>query len=546
MDPHSIKIPKATKIGPEDNQFLVIDFLGKGTFSRCYTLKSCTTSNVFAGKFINKAKVRQFKIMQCVTDEIHIHRSLKHTNIVEFHDFFEDKHNVYIILEHCPNYSLAQMLKRRKYLYIYEAKYFMLQITSAVEYLHKNHIMHRDLKLSNFFIDKNMCIKVGDFGLAACIEYNGHKRFSICGTPNYLSPEVINRKGHALAVDIWALGCILYTILVGQPPFQSSDTKSTCTKILQCEYTLPNHMRTSAKTFITNTLQADPEKRPTISELLTYEFLTSGLIPAKLPTSCLTLAPRKSDIDRQDQHNLSVKDANGSIFTSKKQDRNGHDLYNQLRRLKSLLVDVNEWKVSTIGEIEGEDPSSSPLIWINSWIDYSKLYGFAYRLNDDNVGVLFNDHSCMVMMPAGESIFYINTDGTENFFTTKNIDNTLKKKHSVLIHCRQYMFDSLKSAYDSSDESEPLNSVPILMHWQRFESCILMILSNGILQINFLHDHTKLILCPIMQTVTVINNSNNFRTIQLDALKKHGCSDDLMNRLSIVLFKIKQLLKTNS
>ena len=98
--------------------------------------------------------------------------------------------------------------------------------------MHSNRVIHRDLKLGNLFLTEKMEIKVGDFGLAAKIEFEGERRRTICGTPNYIAPEVLeNKNGHSYEVDIWSFGVILYTMLIGKPPFETSDVKTTYKRI---------------------------------------------------------------------------------------------------------------------------------------------------------------------------------------------------------------------------------------------------------------------------------------------------------------------------
>lgn len=93
---------------------------------------------------------------------------------------------------------------------------------TGVAYLHDNLIIHRDLKLGNVFLDKHMVCKIGDFGLATKLKDKDERKDTVCGTPNYIAPEMLHRQKHSFEVDIWALGCILYTLLVGQPPFETT------------------------------------------------------------------------------------------------------------------------------------------------------------------------------------------------------------------------------------------------------------------------------------------------------------------------------------
>lgn len=102
----------------------------------------------------------------------------------------------------------------------------------ATQDMHKNKVIHRDLKLGNLFLTEDMKIKVGDFGLATQIVFDGEKKRTICGTPNYIAPEVLSsRTGHSFEVDLWSIGIILYTILIGRPPFETSNVKTTYKRI---------------------------------------------------------------------------------------------------------------------------------------------------------------------------------------------------------------------------------------------------------------------------------------------------------------------------
>lgn len=123
------------------------------------------------------------------------------------------------------------MIKRKRKFTENEAKFFVLQVLDALEYLHSHKIIHRDLKLGNLFLGDNMAIKVGDFGLATRLEFAGEKRKTICGTPNYIAPEILESRGHSYEVDIWSLGVIMYTLVCGRPPFESKDVKETYRKI---------------------------------------------------------------------------------------------------------------------------------------------------------------------------------------------------------------------------------------------------------------------------------------------------------------------------
>ncbi len=227
--------------------------------------------------------------------EIKIHRSLHHNNIVGFEHFFEDSKNVYITLELCSNQTLNELIGRRKRLHELETKCYIVQLVSALRYLHSHRIIHRDLKLGNLFLSAKMELKIGDFGLATKLEFDGERKRTICGTPNYIAPEILEAKqGHSYEVDIWSLGVILYTMLIGKPPFETSDVKTTYRRIRMNAYTFPDHVHISeaAKDMISKILTNDPAKRPSLDELLSHDFLNGdGSIPRLLPASTLACPP---------------------------------------------------------------------------------------------------------------------------------------------------------------------------------------------------------------------------------------------------------------
>ena len=157
---------------------------------------------------------------------------------------------------------MNELLRRRKRLHELEVMCYTSQIINALKYLHQHRIIHRDLKLGNLFLNEKMEIKLGDFGLATKLDFDGEKKRTICGTPNYIAPEVLEGKaGHSYEVDIWSLGVIIYTLIIGKPPFETSDVKTTYRRIRMNAYSFPEHVIISdaAKDLITKILIGDPK-----------------------------------------------------------------------------------------------------------------------------------------------------------------------------------------------------------------------------------------------------------------------------------------------
>lgn len=153
---------------------------------------------------------------------------------------------------------MSELLKRRRRLTEPETRYYVHQLGLCMQYLHQNLIIHRDLKLGNLFIDSHMRIKVGDFGLATRLTHADERRKTVCGTPNYIAPEILEGKeGHSFGVDIWSTGVVIYTLIVGKPPFETKDMKSTYKRILANSYSFPEtvNMCEHSKNIIRHMLQ---------------------------------------------------------------------------------------------------------------------------------------------------------------------------------------------------------------------------------------------------------------------------------------------------
>jgi len=275
-------------------------FLGKGGFAKVYEVQDMETKEIFAAKIVSKASITKPRAHAKLRSEIAIHRSLDHDKVVKFFDYFEDSEYVYIILELCPSQTMNEFMRKRpsKRLSEAEAMFYIYDLIVALKYLHRRRVIHRDLKLGNLFLDADVRLKVGDFGLAAQLEHDGEKKRTICGTPNYIAPEILEGKhGHSYEVDIWSLGVILYTMTIGRPPFETSDVKTTYRRIRYNQYSFPESVRVSdqVKELISSILRTDPRSRPSLDEILASPwFQGAQRIPPSVPVtvSAYAISPR--------------------------------------------------------------------------------------------------------------------------------------------------------------------------------------------------------------------------------------------------------------
>lgn len=154
----------------------------------------------------------------------------------------------------------------------------LMQVVNGLLYLKSNNILHRDMSLSNLLLTNDLKVKIADFGLATQLTQADEKHTTLCGTPNYISPEVASRAAHGLPVDVWGLGCMMYTLLVGKPPFDTDGIKSTLTRVVMVDYIVPNYLSIEAKDLLNRLLKKNPSDRIHIDEVLTHPFMLKYLI----------------------------------------------------------------------------------------------------------------------------------------------------------------------------------------------------------------------------------------------------------------------------
>ncbi|KAL5006331.1 hypothetical protein ScPMuIL_015137 [Solemya velum] len=553
-------------------------FLGKGGFAKCYELTDMDTKEIFAGKIVSKGLLVKQHQKDKMTQEISIHKAVSHKHVVKFFSFFEDSDNVYIILELCRRRSLMELHKRRKAITEPETRYFVKQVILACQYLHNNKVIHRDLKLGNLFLNDEMEIKIGDFGLATRVDYDGERKRTLCGTPNYIAPEVLGKKGHSFEVDVWSLGCIVYTLLCGKPPFETSCLKDTYMRIKKNEYHIPSRVSIPARNLIQKMLKSDPTDRPNMDQIIEDEFFISGYLPSRLPTSCLTMAPRvdtlvkseslcrkpllelngpasdqvrpMSEMKKEEKKvpympdNNDFDDEKGRKGSDEPTDYYLSDMFSQL----SSVVAAKPSERKTVAEDDAEEPALVPIYWVSKWVDYSDKYGLGYQLCDNSVGVLFNDSTRLILLANGENVQYIERDGTEHYHTLKLFPESLTKKVTLLKYFRNYMNEHLLKAGANMvpRDSDNMIRLPFLRTWFRTRSAIVLHLSNGTLQINFFQDHTKIILCPLLQAITYINEKREFHTFKLSLIEKFGCTKELSSRIRYARTMVERLITSKS
>ena len=249
-----------TKVSKDD--FTLIRVIGKGSFAKVLLVRKKDTGELFAMKVLSKPNVVKRKQVEHTRTERVVLGVIDHPFIASMHFAFQTTSKLYFVLEYCPGGEVFFHLSRQRTFPESTARIFAAELVLALHYLHTLGIAYRDLKPENILLDVDGHVKLTDFGLAKNGVAEGHRGAqSLCGTPEYLAPEVINRQGHGTAVDWWGLGMVLYEMITGLPPWYTRDKKVLFMRLRSAELTFPAYVSQDAQALITSLLDRDPTTR---------------------------------------------------------------------------------------------------------------------------------------------------------------------------------------------------------------------------------------------------------------------------------------------
>eukprot|EP00744_Colponema_vietnamica_P000936 GILI01001620.1.p1 GENE.GILI01001620.1~~GILI01001620.1.p1 ORF type:complete len:366 (-),score=46.25 GILI01001620.1:101-1198(-) len=234
--------------------------VGTGTFGRVRVvkLKSQPAGRPLALKILKKSEVIKLKQVEHVKAEKDILSRISHPFIVRLHATFQDDKRLFMVMDYINGGELFSYLRREGRLPNDSARFYAAEITLAFQYLHSLNIVYRDLKPENLLLDHDGHIKITDFGFAKIVE---DRTWTLCGTPEYLAPEIIQSKGHGKSVDWWALGILIYEMLAGYPPFYDEHPFGIYQKVLAGKVEYPRHFDVRVKDLIRRLLTQDRTKR---------------------------------------------------------------------------------------------------------------------------------------------------------------------------------------------------------------------------------------------------------------------------------------------
>ncbi|XP_077066409.1 calcium/calmodulin-dependent protein kinase 1Db isoform X2 [Siphateles boraxobius] len=258
--------------------FELKEILGTGAFSEVVLAQEKATGDMYAMKCIPKKALRGKE--SGIENEIAVLRKVKHENIVALEDIYESPSHLYLIMQLVSGGELFDRIVERGFYTEQDASALIKQVLDAVNYLHSLGIVHRDLKPENllyFNPNEESKIMISDFGLSKMEDATNDIMSTACGTPGYVAPEVLAQKPYSKAVDCWSIGVIAYILLCGYPPFYDENDSKLFEQILRAEFEFDSpywdDISDSAKDFISNLMQKDPEKRLTCDEALLHPWI---------------------------------------------------------------------------------------------------------------------------------------------------------------------------------------------------------------------------------------------------------------------------------
>ena len=276
-----LPIPESVLKGLESEakitDFNILKELGAGSFGRVMLVQHKKTQVKYAIKAIDKRNNANIQEKPYFRREIEIMYRVHHPNVVKLFGHFEDNNYCYFIMEYIEGGNIYSLVPKNNLHSVttQQIASIMKDVISAVYFLHHMYpkIVHRDIKPENVLLDKGMVAKLTDFGWSNYMQGDS-KRTTVCGTPVYLAPEIINNQGHDEHVDIWCIGVLLFELMAGYSPWQGEDVQTIKYNINRLKIRWPRNMDRDAMDLISKILRFKPEERLTLRQMLAHPFFT--------------------------------------------------------------------------------------------------------------------------------------------------------------------------------------------------------------------------------------------------------------------------------
>ncbi|KAK3145972.1 hypothetical protein QOZ80_3BG0259930 [Eleusine coracana subsp. coracana] len=267
------------------SDFEIGKYIGEGKFGKVYLAREKKSGYVVALKVMFKEKLEKYRFHAHLRREIEIQSGLDHPNVLRLFAWFHDEERIVLVLEYAARGELYKVLRSASRFSESTAATYVASLAGALAYCHKKQVIHRDIKPENLLLDIEGRLKIADFGWA--VRTNA-KRHTLCGTIDYLAPEMIEKKAHDHAVDNWTLGILCYEFLYGKPPFEAEEQDDTLRRIVNVDLTFPSthYVSPQAKDLISKLLVKDSDKRLSLQDIMRHPWIVKNAEPSG---SCIKL-----------------------------------------------------------------------------------------------------------------------------------------------------------------------------------------------------------------------------------------------------------------
>ncbi|XP_077171877.1 aurora kinase C-like [Paroedura picta] len=256
------------------NDFEIGRPLGKGKFGNVYLARVKETQFIVALKVLFKSHLEKEGLEHQLRREIEIQSHLRHPNILHLYNYFHDKKRVYLILEYAPRGELFKDLQKHQRFDEARSATYMEELADALIYCHGKKVIHRDIKPENLLMGLKGELKIADFGWS--VHAPSLRRKTMCGTLDYLPPEMVEGRPHDEKVDLWCIGILCYEFLVGHPPFESASHSETYRRILAVDLKFPSFVPEGARDLISKLLRRIPSQRLSLEAVKEHPWVTAN------------------------------------------------------------------------------------------------------------------------------------------------------------------------------------------------------------------------------------------------------------------------------
>ena len=565
------------------------DILGQGGFGKVYKVylekEFQNDIKTYAIKIFPKKELKEdIDKANNVLNEIKLHRSLIHEHICKYEHSFEDKNNVYIIMEYCAEGTLLNFLKKRKKLEEVEIRFYMYQVLKALKYFKLQKLIHRDLTLKNIFLKNYKTIKISDFGLAfkEC-EFDEKDGF-ICGTPGYLTPEA-NLGKYSYKTDIFCFGMCIYYLFGGRTMFMTSQESYDffAHNLFEPEKNLK--LSNDAYDLIKQLITVE-SKRIKLEKIFEHPFFNKGIgleienFPdyndkkyfeqIKELSNKLNIRPIEIKKYRRSLNFLNTIESKGSSSSSsdiEEKNSNNENKINKKITFGGSLFDGNNFQ----NEINDDNKKRSnncnnmkdyfnkrkqnkislnQVIYIvNTYNNAIDKFGIGYKLNNKNIGFIFNDNSQLTKINKKDDFLFYHkknevTKNVENIkiiLPPKNIPYEIMRKIKILYQVEINLNLTKKKYFKNKSIINNIDEDIYVQKYQRRYKCIIFLMSNENIQVNFFDGNIILFNHFPKALLYISNNEKNI--INIFPLQKDEKFSDINCENESINYKIKCALE---